>query len=120
MTKNPAPLSLAGNKTQHHRITALFPQTHPSWHPVGDTSEALRKDQRHMDLRLMPTAAPFCSDLSPAGTDSTFHGSPTATGIKNEDGTLEPPRKKQKRNKPTLSCEECVERKTKVRGKVCF
>ena len=24
------------------------------------------------------------------------------------------PRKKQKRNKPTLSCEECVERKTKV------
>jgi len=28
------------------------------------------------------------------------------------DGPL---RKKQKRNKPTLSCEECVERKTKVR-----
>jgi hypothetical protein len=27
---------------------------------------------------------------------------------------LEPPKKKQKRNKPTLSCEECVERKTKV------
>ena len=26
-----------------------------------------------------------------------------------------PPKKKQKRNKPTLSCEECVERKTKVR-----
>lgn len=25
----------------------------------------------------------------------------------------QPPRKKQKRNKPTLSCEECVERKTK-------
>ena len=24
-------------------------------------------------------------------------------------------KKKQKRNKPTLSCEECVERKTKVR-----
>jgi hypothetical protein len=28
----------------------------------------------------------------------------------------EPPKKRQKRNKPTLSCEECVERKTKVRG----
>lgn len=27
----------------------------------------------------------------------------------------EPSRKKQKRNKPTLSCHECVERKTKVR-----
>jgi len=28
----------------------------------------------------------------------------------------EPPKKRQKRNKPTLSCEECVERKTKVCG----
>lgn len=27
---------------------------------------------------------------------------------------LPPPKKKQKRNKPTLSCVECVERKTKV------
>ena len=27
----------------------------------------------------------------------------------------EPAKKKQKRNKPTLSCHECVERKTKVR-----
>jgi hypothetical protein len=31
-----------------------------------------------------------------------------------------PPKKKQKRNKPTLSCEECVERKTKVRGRPCI
>jgi hypothetical protein len=29
--------------------------------------------------------------------------------------TAEPQRKKQKRNKPTLSCFECVERKTKAR-----
>jgi hypothetical protein len=29
-------------------------------------------------------------------------------------GLEAPPKKKQKRNKPTLSCEECVERKTKV------
>ena len=29
-------------------------------------------------------------------------------------GTTRHPRKKQKRNKPTLSCQECVERKTKV------
>ena len=29
-------------------------------------------------------------------------------------GSPAPPKKKQKRNKPTLSCEECVERKTKV------
>ena len=31
-----------------------------------------------------------------------------------------PPKKKQKRNKPTLSCEECVERKTKVRRFLSF
>ena len=30
--------------------------------------------------------------------------------------TEDQPRKKQKRNKPTLSCFECVERKTKVRS----
>jgi hypothetical protein len=30
--------------------------------------------------------------------------------------TGDQPRKKQKRNKPTLSCFECVERKTKVRS----
>jgi len=28
------------------------------------------------------------------------------------------PKKKQKRNKPTLSCSECVDRKTKVRRAV--
>lgn len=33
---------------------------------------------------------------------------------KAEDAAGEPQRKKQKRNKPTLSCFECVERKTKV------
>ncbi|KAL3955354.1 hypothetical protein ACCO45_010917 [Purpureocillium lilacinum] len=39
-------------------------------------------------------------------------------GDSGQEGTLpavgdEPPKKKQKRNKPTLSCHECVERKTK-------
>lgn len=41
-----------------------------------------------------------CSDLD---ADTPAHGEA-------------PPRKKQRRNKPTLSCHECVERKTKVRG----
>jgi hypothetical protein len=36
------------------------------------------------------------------------------------DAAAPPPRKKQKRNKPTLSCEECVERKTKVWFALCF
>jgi hypothetical protein len=60
------------------------------------------------------TSPALYTSLSPTVTETTFHASPT-TPIKNEDGsTSEPQKKKQKRNKPTLSCEECVERKTKV------
>jgi hypothetical protein len=39
---------------------------------------------------------------------------PAAARAEPSDDELGAPRKKQKRNKPTLSCEECVERKTKV------
>ncbi|KAF2004758.1 hypothetical protein P154DRAFT_551946 [Amniculicola lignicola CBS 123094] len=45
-----------------------------------------------------------------AGLSATSATSATSPG---GDSLLLPPRKKQKRNKPTLSCEECVERKTK-------
>ncbi|KAL0930416.1 zn 2cys6 transcription factor [Colletotrichum truncatum] len=45
------------------------------------------------------------SEDSIAGDDSA-----SPDGLHNPD---EPPKKKQKRNKPTLSCHECVERKTK-------
>ncbi|KAG4417028.1 hypothetical protein IFR04_009804 [Cadophora malorum] len=60
---------------------------------------------------LSPISPVLYTSISPAGTaDSSFAGTP----IKHEEGSFpEPPRKKQKRNKPTLSCEECVERKTK-------
>jgi hypothetical protein len=37
-----------------------------------------------------------------------------SSGIVTETGNSSASRKKQKRNKPTLSCAECVERKTKV------
>jgi hypothetical protein len=58
-----------------------------------------------------PVPPALYTAISPAPTESTGYGSP----IKNEDGSVqEPPKKKQKRNKPTLSCFECVERKTKV------
>jgi hypothetical protein len=59
-------------------------------------------------------STPVYAVISPATTESTFAGSLTL--VNHEDGSpadSEPP-KKQKRNKPTLSCEECVERKTKV------
>lgn len=53
---------------------------------------------------------------SPASTVSTTYEpvSPARSNIRHRDGDNPPPKKKQKRNKPTLSCEECVERKTKV------
>ncbi|KAI1163273.1 fungal-specific transcription factor domain-containing protein [Nemania serpens] len=41
--------------------------------------------------------------------DGASTGSSAAAG----PSSTEPPKKKQKRNKPTLSCHECVERKTK-------
>jgi hypothetical protein len=53
--------------------------------------------------------------------DLYIHENGGGTSIKTETASpspsvdpTEPPKKKQKRNKPTLSCEECVERKTKV------
>lgn len=66
--------------------------------------------------------------LSPCVTSD--HASPSMSAESAEDlravgvdaavsveqaGDATPQKKKQKRNKPTLSCEECVERKTKVR-----
>jgi len=49
---------------------------------------------------------------SNASTPTQAQQSPNGTG----DELSKP---KQKRNKPTLSCEECVERKTKVSATVC-
>ena len=46
--------------------------------------------------------------VSPDDDRDSSSASPSATA------TTDQPRKKQKRNKPTLSCFECVERKTKV------
>jgi hypothetical protein len=63
----------------------------------------------NMDPIVAISPALYAS-ISPTATESTFTTSP----IKQEIASIEPPKKKQKRNKPTLSCEECVERKTKV------
>ncbi|CAG5152783.1 uncharacterized protein ALTATR162_LOCUS2913 [Alternaria atra] len=46
------------------------------------------------------------------GTQPSTSPDPSTTSATGTQGDA-PPRKKQKRNKPTLSCEECVERKTK-------
>ncbi|KAJ9657554.1 hypothetical protein H2201_008155 [Coniosporium apollinis] len=46
-------------------------------------------------------------------TAETALAGPAAEGALSPTDDGGPPKKKQKRNKPTLSCEECVERKTK-------
>jgi hypothetical protein len=51
------------------------------------------------------------TSVSSPVTERSRNAAPVA---QENDSTAEPPKKKQKRNKPTLSCEECVERKTKV------
>ncbi|KAF2467326.1 uncharacterized protein BDR25DRAFT_305718 [Lindgomyces ingoldianus] len=54
--------------------------------------------------------------LMSAGDATAKSDMPAAThhnGAHDALASTPPPRKKQKRNKPTLSCEECVERKTK-------
>lgn len=82
---------------------------------------------RLIEVNIMdpnPTPLSLYTEISPPATyntespdlrtgTSTFSASP----IKHEDldgSPIESGKKRQKRNKPTLSCEECVERKTKV------
>jgi hypothetical protein len=76
-----------------------------------DMDMALPMDQTGLTLTSPTLLYSAISPTVTVATESSFGASP----LKNEDGfTDEPPKKKQKRNKPTLSCEECVERKTKV------
>ena len=49
---------------------------------------------------------PEADDIDSASNDED--------GVATTTAGLHPPKKKQKRNKPTLSCSECVDRKTKV------
>ncbi|CAG8978330.1 hypothetical protein HYALB_00005916 [Hymenoscyphus albidus] len=60
----------------------------------------------------VPSVSPGPRPRPPTGSD--FTASPTLTVEPANASPVPPPSKKrQKRNKPTLSCEECVERKTK-------
>ncbi|EDN96977.1 hypothetical protein SS1G_01905 [Sclerotinia sclerotiorum 1980 UF-70] len=84
-------------------------------------------DQRTIPLPTGPlspalvynAAISYLPTNSPTVSNSTFNASPVTSpvtaSIKAEEGfgLAEPPKKRQKRNKPTLSCVECVERKTK-------
>jgi hypothetical protein len=59
----------------------------------------------------LPSASASSTSRYPTGDYPDAEDPDASTPL---DGD-EPPKKKQKRNKPTLSCHECVERKTKVR-----
>ena len=72
---------------------------HPDYYG-HDGDRHLQQKRRPLDNGVQPQ--PASSNPSPSRERST--ASP-----------CEPHSKKQKRNKPTLSCFECVERKTKVR-----
>lgn len=62
----------------------------------------------------------YAQIISPAASNTTFNGSPDTSPTQPEDGEgVELPKKRQKRNKPTLSCVECVDRKTKVSNTTC-
>jgi hypothetical protein len=85
----------------------LFPSTiyHPA--PTFPPLSHPRMQASAMDASVYASVSPTTTN------DSSFNADPMP--VKQESGLVsEPPKKKQKRNKPTLSCEECVERKTKV------
>ena len=100
------------NMSIHHPVTIISSNRSA----LSSQPSALLKEystvlyySSNMDPIVAISPALYAS-ISPTATESTFTTSP----IKQEIASIEPPKKKQKRNKPTLSCEECVERKTKV------
>lgn len=83
----------------------------------GDPEQLLRHGSEY------PSEPPSAGGLSsvPEYLDRSASAYPEVRGylLKPQDVTDEngePQKKRQKRNKPTLSCFECVERKTKVRA----
>jgi hypothetical protein len=76
-----------------------------SAHPYGSTV-------------LTPTSVSTSATFPSPPTRSSNRRPSSAVESRNDSDDQvngdEPVRKKQKRNKPTLSCHECVERKTKV------
>lgn len=64
---------------------------------------------------LTPTSASTYGHLDYASPRlNGLHNTGLAPDYPSSPVLSEPPKKKQKRNKPRLSCEECVERKIKA------
>jgi hypothetical protein len=89
----------------------LFPPT--SCPPLPLASSHLLRRLRHSDhIHALPDRRTRCT-MDDEGTQPSTSPDPSTTSATGTHADA-PPKKKQKRNKPTLSCEECVERKTKV------
>ncbi|KAK8119536.1 fungal-specific transcription factor domain-containing protein [Apiospora kogelbergensis] len=101
----------------------LLPPTAPA-----SSQQLPQLPQYHYQPQSLPqhpasVTSPTGSTILTPTSANTIYSSPSSFPVKNEvddrDGSIgagdasEPSRKKQKRNKPTLSCHECVERKTK-------
>jgi hypothetical protein len=91
--------------------------TLPSTLFIPDTSHDAPRD-----IHATPKPVSHCSSRNLSGVarvHALFSGmehdaQPSTSPDGSAQGLDLPFKKKQKRNKPTLSCEECVERKTKV------
>jgi len=110
----PRILEVTSRLREYFQLNSLIHSLFPS------TTVIYKEGSLHKSsMTNYPTPGPPALDtaVSPSFTESTFNASPEGSGL---GIAFEPPRKKQKRNKPTLSCEECVERKTKVSGNLCY
>lgn len=88
--------------------TLPLPGTHP---PSSALTPGSASTSPASISHRLPSASASSTSRHPTGDYQDAEDPDASTTL---DGD-EPPKKKQKRNKPTLSCHECVERKTKVR-----
>lgn len=101
-------LSAASASASAFTSAAPHPQlSHPYPHALHSQSQS----QNQNPLPLLHQQQPF-QQQAPRYHENRLLGLDDAS--EHFDGSSDHPRKKQKRNKPTLSCEDCVERKTKV------
>lgn len=80
-----------------------MPRRNTGYDPTGLTSDTVRV--------APPMSASGSSVTVKTERGREYDDSPEEANTSGDGGRV---KKKQKRNKPTLSCQECVERKTKV------
>jgi hypothetical protein len=101
--------------TAHPRLAFRAVEIHRPLFPLGRITLHNAFAYRRKDQQSVALHCPSCWDWR--ARDCIMDIAHASTSPESSaQGIDQPLRKKQKRNKPTLSCEECVERKTKVRA----